>query len=322
MDFQNPELLEKFEQIFMPFIFKARNKLSENNTNFVHYTSAENALKIIDSKAFWLRSPKCMNDYMEIYHGHKQLEMFFSNEHNRSKFDNALDAFGEALSSDILVNFDNWWKKIENDTFIASISEHHPSENDNGRLSMWRAYGGTAAKTAMILNRPPQTNIKLGIILSPALYFSYQELEATLTSIIDEIEAQTEFLKSLPRDVIVGILTVTFIILAITLKHPGFQEEKEWRMVYLPTMMQENDWVKRSVEVIAGVPQLVYKLPLKNNKELGVTGLDLGELLEGIIIGPSEYPLTINDAFRAILGDTNLQELKKKVVNSNIPLRT
>lgn len=45
---------------------------------FVHYTTAEAALKIIESKRVWMRNTKCMADYSEVQHGFEMLQRFFA----------------------------------------------------------------------------------------------------------------------------------------------------------------------------------------------------------------------------------------------------
>ena len=55
--------------IFHPFAMEMINKARKNNTRFVHYTSADAAAKILETKQVWLRKTSCMNDYMEVRHG-------------------------------------------------------------------------------------------------------------------------------------------------------------------------------------------------------------------------------------------------------------
>ena len=40
----------------------------EGTAKFVHYTSAENAIKIIESRRIWMRNTQCMSDYREMSH--------------------------------------------------------------------------------------------------------------------------------------------------------------------------------------------------------------------------------------------------------------
>src|ERR1700722_17593128 len=94
----SPELMEavlKLESIFMPHYTKRRNVLYDNRTKdyarFVHYTSADAALKIINSKRVWMRNTTCMSDYREVQHGYDVLNKIFSADGNLSRFHGALD---------------------------------------------------------------------------------------------------------------------------------------------------------------------------------------------------------------------------------------
>jgi hypothetical protein len=64
-----PELLEivkKLLPIFFPYHTSRRDRMIESNGRFVHYTSAENAIKIINTKCVWMRNATCMSDYREV----------------------------------------------------------------------------------------------------------------------------------------------------------------------------------------------------------------------------------------------------------------
>src|SRR5713101_8126431 len=74
------QLSLELENIFMPYAGKRRDELYGNvatsgaaevkdYARFVHYTSAEAALKIIKSKRLWMRNTTCMSDYSEVLHG-------------------------------------------------------------------------------------------------------------------------------------------------------------------------------------------------------------------------------------------------------------
>ena len=55
--------------IFHPHNLKKIAFALENNLRFVHYTTADTAIKIIRSKEVWMRKATSMNDFMEIQHG-------------------------------------------------------------------------------------------------------------------------------------------------------------------------------------------------------------------------------------------------------------
>lgn len=85
----------QLEKIFMPEAVRQRAKaafIDENSVpvRFVHYTSAEAAIKIIQSRRMWMRNTMCMADYSEVLHGFAQMNSFFLNSDNNKTFTAAL----------------------------------------------------------------------------------------------------------------------------------------------------------------------------------------------------------------------------------------
>jgi hypothetical protein len=56
----DPVLAQKLNEIFFPHFWEKRTSFRESDRQLVHYTSAENALRIITEKAIMLRSTVCM----------------------------------------------------------------------------------------------------------------------------------------------------------------------------------------------------------------------------------------------------------------------
>ncbi|MVO18224.1 DUF2971 domain-containing protein [Parasedimentitalea huanghaiensis] len=61
-----------------------------------------------------------------------------------------------------------------------------------------------------------------------------------------------------------------FFHTAIGTKHPDFAEEQEWRLYYRPTERESPVMLSR-IEVLAGVPQTIFTLPLKTNLKTAFT---------------------------------------------------
>lgn len=267
-----------------------------------------------------------MNDYNEIEHGHSMLVRYFEMHEkntNRVEFIEAFDSIEKGLALKTFSRFDEWWHKVNYNTYIGSISEHMETENSYGRLSMWRAYGSRSAKAALVLNIPlePENAINLeNTFLVPVAYFDQFELEKYLSNIANQVKNNLNFLTSLAASELENMLFLTLVILSVTLKHKGFSEEKEWRIVYLP-LIYENPSIKYSVESISGVPQKVCKISLEDCIENGVSGLAINKLISEILIGPTEYPAAIYDAFSYLLDKAGSENPWERVKISNIPLR-
>lgn len=316
------EIIKKMGNIFMPYADDRRAEMVRRQGRFIHYTSADNAIRIIQTKKVWMRNAKCMNDYMEVSHGHEQLLRFFTN--NKKSYIEALNSCGHQIAENSLALFDQWWNRIQFNTFICSISEHDPGENFHGRLSMWRAYGQSSAKAAIVMKIPLEPNdfaARLKVYLSPVAYFSYEEVERNLNMVIENVSNNIDFLRSVDAKRLIDTMFITLVMAAVSLKHEGFREEREWRALYLPDLAPSN-LITRDIETINGVPQSIYKIPLENNQTENIVGLSVPELIEQIIIGPSSYPWPLYEAFKTTLEQAGVENAESRIFVSGIPLRT
>ena len=103
----------------------------------------------------------------------------------------------------------------------------------------------------------------------------------------------------------------------VSIKHPGFYEELEWRAIYSPTV-RHSVLMKSSTVTIAGVPQLIYHLPLDGSS---APDIDLVKMLERIIVGPRQFPTVVLDSLIPALEKMGVAEPAKKIQLSNIPIR-
>ncbi len=151
------ERLKRLQGIFMPYATKRISQYYEATgsvARFVHYTSAEAALQIIKSKRIWMRNTTCMSDYSEVMLGYSILLKFFSNDNNKKEFIKALEGVATGVAPEAIKLFDQLTNDIRFNTYIAAVSEHDVEEDFHGRLSMWRAFGGTTARVAIVINVP------------------------------------------------------------------------------------------------------------------------------------------------------------------------
>ncbi len=77
-----------------------------------------------------------------------------------------------------------------------------------------------------------------------------------------------------------------------------------------------------SAQVIGGLPQLIRRIDLANEAEHGIKDISIPELLDRVIIGPSQYGYSISESLSKILSETGVQNVDKKVFFSDIPIRT
>ena len=141
-----------------------------------------------------------------------------------------------------------------------------------------------------------------------------------MDTVVENVHHECDYLRSIERAFVIQAVFYTFLTGAACLKHEGFREEREWRGIYTPKL-RGSDLMKNSIEVVEGVPQVVYKLPLDVTVAPVLADLDLARIFDRLIIGPSSYPWVMYDAFVAALTDAGCQDAAKRVWNSGIPVR-
>lgn len=79
--------------------------------------------------------------------------------------------------------------------------------------------------------------------------------------------------------------------------------------------------MREEIETIGGVPQKVIKLPLKADTVSGYTGYAVKEILEEIIVCPTETAWPIYESLAMLLEENGVDDAWAKVRRSDIPLR-
>jgi hypothetical protein len=310
----------RLRAIFFPRNTAKVAEILSANSRFVHYTSAEVAMSILQNRSVWMRNSSVMNDFSEIEYGIKCLVAAY-----RSRAGTELKAFVEKLfpgsQQELETLFDGWQSHFRSETYIACLSEHLPYEDNTGRLSMWRAYGGSTGVALVVRSTPfIQSTDALKAYSSPVAYLTEAQFAEEFAAIVASMTENADFLLAGGRQRLIGYLFTMFRFAIICTKHPGFHEEREWRIVYAPTI-EKSDIIAADLQLINGVPQIIHKLPLKHAPEHGLIGADIPSLLDRVIIGPSQYPLAAYHAFVRLLEAAGVEEAASKVWASDIPLR-
>jgi hypothetical protein len=169
----------------MPFAHERQHFVKENKIDFVHYTTAENALEIFQTRAVFMRNTLCMNDYREFRHGLDLLIQFFNSESpTRKEFFDSINACGDKLGEEAVKLFDDWLPHNELNVYVTCLSEHDPAEDQYGRLSMWRAYNRPGAVgVALVLDQGQfwQESTSLQAFGSPVAYLASDKFNAEIS---------------------------------------------------------------------------------------------------------------------------------------------
>jgi len=322
------DLETRLAKIFTPYAVKHTQDFfakqpDQTHAKFVHYTSADAALSMIQKKRIWMRNVTCMSDYREVQHGFDILNKIFSEPTNRRAFDEALDACIPGSAQEAIDFFNHWLADISLNTYITSISEHDEEENRDGRLSMWRAYGGNIARAAIVF-KVSSSLLNAGVfnlVVSPVGYLTEEQVRVQFHQVVSNIRDESEFLKSVERPRFVQNVFNMLVAGVTCLKHHGFREEREWRLVYAPERWA-SPLIESSTEVIGGIPQVVYKIPFDATVSGIPSFLDFSSIFDSLIIGPSQYPWSMSRAFVTALKNAGVSKPESRLVASEIPIRT
>lgn len=305
--------------IFQPYALNRNLEAQRQNQRFVYYTSADTAMRILRNGELWMRKSHLMNDFREIEHGFECLRGAYSKSKPRmdALFDGMFSGFCERLEK----LFDNWMPYFRSDSYISCVSEHDPSEDRHGRLSMWRAYGAGAG-VALVVNGGPilRPSNALKAYTSPVAYLDNAGLERAFVEILDNVEKNTDFLKALGEQQVQTNMFSAMRYAVLCTKHPGFHEEREWRVIYSPRF-EQSERITSSVESIGGIPQAICRIPLRDVPEEGLYGLAPADFIDRVIIGPSKFPAGIYDALMVLLADVGVQNPAERIIFSDLPLR-
>ena len=314
-------IYKEFQSLFNDLIDE--DNYFQKKPLLAHYTSFESLEKILKSEEIWLSNPLFMNDAEEVVFG----------------FTNAIKILRDSqIIRDALVtqqrfdifrhSYEYYVNQYEDkellDTYVFCFSEH--SLNDaEGLLSIWRGYGADGRGAAIVFDTSkvaPQEGTTL--TLAKVYYLSSEERRNWISQKADEFATIIDSL-SLPDDKIYLASHALFDrikMFSLFTKHPGFSEEKEWRIVYLSGRGSDDGMPieKHYITTAKGVePKLRLKIRPADGFENN--SLDFKELVHSILIGPSAQPTLAEPAFRRMLELIDKPELVSCVRLSTIPYR-
>ncbi len=231
-----------YSEIFQP-LWDDVDKTStfpEARPKLAHYTSIENVENILRTDETWFSNPLNMNDYEELRYvvleAHK---MFYENNQLVAAFKShdQLNIFQ--------AHFEDWFDKFSNqhclDVYAFCFSEYEDTDV-NGKLSMWRGYGGNGKGAALVIDTSTlEPKEDSPFIIAKVTYLSKEErigwIENTLNKLANIIENNDFDGEGLYNAAYYLFERVK--IFALFTKHHGFEEEKEWRAVYLNERNQD-----------------------------------------------------------------------------------
>lgn len=316
----SPEDQDKLEGALFPFLRRRQRRVINRKMRFVHYTSAAAAESLFKNKTIWLRNTTCMNDFSEVQHGLRCADIAWEGDGGKALRNN-LNKIFPGIDNEIATFFRSKVHNLLYGTYVACFSEHLNKEDRYGRLSMWRAYGSSVG-LAVVLNPAvffARSNA-LRAYTSPVEYLDDTEFQRGVYQIAANIDSHAGLIESLGREVVQQIVFQVLRFAVLCTKHPAFSEEREWRVVYTPAL-ERSPRVIESVRVVKGLPQTVFEIPLENVPGEGLVGLEIPELVERVIIGPTQFHDATYDAFFRLLFGAGIKEPQHRLFKSHVPLR-
>lgn len=304
---------------------KDREREVNPGTKFAHYTSARVAMDIIrargDERCLWLRNAMLMNDFSEIEYGQGLLRLSLTNPQLRDQLKEACGAIHEDVIN-AFVMLDQEFYAIKRNTYLLSLALHKGNDLHQGKLSMWRAYGGDA-NVCILLNplafMTPQT--AYDVTINPVDYGGPGSFVNAFGKIIQAMIDNRERLREIDPELVKFNLKYALDVMILSTKHPGFEEENEWRIIHRAEGNPAPNSPPSKIVELNGIIQKVFYLPMKNIPEHKVEYADINSLLHKIIIGPTPNPELVWDGFVTLLSDNGIENAVDKVICCNIPLR-
>ncbi len=293
-----------------------------------HYTSVQVVEQIVKHEELWFSNPLYMNDLEEMRLGILLGSQLFPR-------------FAQQASNDedqvrrLIEYFNHYITHLATetalDTYVFCLSEHDPKDTD-GLLSMWREYGSKGNGAALVFNTQkiryqPHSPLLIAKVVYASSADRTKELEARLAD-----WARITLESNIPADrlYLAAYAAFNFVkSLALTTKHRGFSEEREWRVIYVP----ERDplgYFKGQLDYFVGPrgvePKLKFKfgatnLPQDKRSAEPLTSRNLSEIMEFILLGPSISSPLARLAFIRMLERNNKANFANRVFSSTIPLR-
>jgi hypothetical protein len=285
-----------------------------------HYTGAHGMRGILNSDRIWASGAQHMNDWMEVVYGYDIMmgtlrQLVASGElHERSQtiFADVLRAM-ELPDSPFV------------DAYFAAFCEK------GNLLSQWRAYAGTQGFAVevdpLVINGELTLSTKAAarnLRLAKVEYDPERQRQG-FRQLIDEliatIEAQHGHSDRL-HTTLAEFVRVVLSSWAATVKHPGFEEEQEWRVIFQPMITVEEKY-HSTEEFVIRVEDfaLVTHVELMPSKALPHHAREAPKLpIKSITCGPNVSMRSTMRALEILLRNNGYEGVK--ILKSEIPARS
>ena len=269
--------------------------------NLFHYTNPAGLHGILTDREIWATSIHYLNDSSEFLHAVEIARYQTILAEDRMEDELQKLAIGEMRSR---------LKKINHQrVFVVSFSE------DSDRLSQWRAYCGEGGysigfDSKALISRSEMSRFSLHKCIYDKK-LQEQTVQDAINWCIKPLMDRRRFKNHQPQklcDRIALFFVLLIAHLAPLLKHPGFEEEKEWRLVSSVPFSTEYQIRYRPTDSIL-IPYFAYQL-CESNEALPI---------DSIVVGPTR---ATELSIRSLKGFLKSQNIDAAVLESEVPFRS
>jgi len=284
-----------------------------------HYTGAPAIRGILQSGTIWASGAQYMNDWMEVVYGYDIIMNGLRELVEKRKLaKRSREVFRDVLR--LMESPDSPFI----DAYFAAFCEK------GNLLSQWRAYAGTqgfaiefdplAIKGELTLTtKALARNLRLAKV-EYDLARQQQNFRNLIGEIVETIEHTKVGVnrKELPNT-LVEFSRMVLSSWAATVKHPGFAEEQEWRMIFQPLITEEEKYLSTSEFVVRlEGPEFVTHVEfIPDEKVLGKRGPKLP--IRSIVCGPNVQMRSAKRAIEILLRNNGYDGVE--IRKSEIPAR-
>ena len=260
---------------------------TEPPAQLYHYTDYNGANGIIESKTLWLTKLAYLNDTSEL-----QLAITLFQQAANAVSKDIKDADKREFVQEAAHQIESFQNT---NICVGSFCE------DGDLLSQWRSYSNGGKGVALEFNAQQikQSSIDGIMNLWRCLYKNEEHqaiIRDLLVLLVRSYDIITEFKSNQnwnqTRKDLIGYFNTTFLRVAPVIKNGYFHEEKEWRLITTPQSCDRENYFAR----------------ISNNRvsqhfrfDFSTANDNHSYMLNGVVIGPSNEPRLVSDAFGVLL---------------------
>lgn len=302
--------------------FKQEDCFPAKRPVLAHYSSVQTLENIVKSEELWLSHPMLMNDYEELRWGLLEGQRLFLEHSGLEDACETAERY-QSLQNSFTYYFDQFSERYLHNVYIACFCKHGQDDND-GLLSMWRAYGANGGGVAIVFDTAKLTpREEAPLILHPVAYLSTDDRLKWIAEKLDQLAAFLKDIRPPDEDIWYAAWHYFYRLkhFALFTKHKGFAEEDEWRLVYAPDHDPTEEYAAMLGYCITekGIqPKLKLRLGVSS---AGAAIVPLKEIVSAILLGPTASSYLSQVAVKRMLSVLGHAELAERVKMCTTPFR-